>query len=76
MTQEQLAVASGLSSRTLQNIEAGVVQPLRSTVRVLAMALHVADQDITPAKDAIGPADDRADAEETTSDDTARDSKV
>lgn len=74
LTQEMLAVKSGLSSRTLQNIEADAVKPLRSTMRVLADALHVAVEDILPTN-ANGRAVHPADAE-TTSDETARASKV
>lgn len=50
LTQEALGVAAGGVSRaTIIRIEAGVVQPYRSTLSALARALGCRVQDIRPA---------------------------
>ncbi len=41
MTQEQLAEASGVTARTIQRIESGVVTPQGQTLKLLAEALQV-----------------------------------
>jgi transcriptional regulator with XRE-family HTH domain len=41
MSQPQLAEASGVSKKTLANVEAGKVHPLPSTVRKMGTALEV-----------------------------------
>jgi transcriptional regulator with XRE-family HTH domain len=38
-TQEQLAVAAGISSATVARVERGTVRPTRGTLRLLALAL-------------------------------------
>ena len=41
MSQRQLAEASGVSKKTLANVEAGKVRPLPSTARKIGAALEV-----------------------------------
>ncbi|WP_353184307.1 helix-turn-helix domain-containing protein [Parapedobacter lycopersici] len=49
MTQEQLAEASGVTARTIQRIESGVVTPQGQTLKLLADALQIRTVDLVPA---------------------------
>jgi predicted ATPase/transcriptional regulator with XRE-family HTH domain len=54
LTQEALAERSGVSPRTIQEVEAGDVYPRRSTALSLAAALDLSDQDRDALMDVAG----------------------
>jgi tetratricopeptide (TPR) repeat protein len=60
LTQEELADRSGLSVRTIRELEAGRVRrPRRESLRLLADALHLADQERAALTTADGAVPDR-----------------
>jgi DNA-binding XRE family transcriptional regulator len=64
LTQEQLAVCSRVSAKTIHSIEAGRVRPQSETLRALASTLNCAPEDIFPTN-ANAPTANRGDAEDS-----------
>jgi tetratricopeptide (TPR) repeat protein/DNA-binding XRE family transcriptional regulator len=56
LTQEQLAVSSGVAVRTIRNLERGpAIRPRWTTVRLLARALETDETDLMRALDPVAP---------------------